>query len=1314
MHRISFVSLGFPRVPPDATVRGAAGFVSVSLAVLVMLLSGSAAAQSIGCVPNTPSYPCAYVANASADSVSVLDNNNNVLTTVLLAEGAGPNGLAITPDNSTVYVADVANGTASVIDTGTNTVTTTITLSGNPSAIAITPNGRFAYITEPGVVGQLPSFVDVIDTSNNTVTATITAVTFPTGIAITPDGKFAYVADQCASSSTACVDVINLTTNQVTSTIPLAGTAASQFSNSIAITADGSLVFVSSVDSSSDVEIYEIATSSNSLVGTSLDIGAFVPSNFGFAIAPNGILYAAFPNGSDSQTEDTVYAVTTSTNTLFSAITVGNDPSGLAVGHSGGIVYVTNSNDGTVSIIATGNNSVSSPITVGAFPDGVVAMRVSSIPLINQPLVPSARPAGGSGFTLTVNGTGFVSGSVVKWNATALTTTFVNSGQLNATVPAGDIASAGTASISVTNSSPGGGKSNAVPFSVTSPTTALTFAALTDTVGTSPGNVVVADFNNDGKADLAVINQNQTNACYNFGGAGTISILLGNGDGTFSAAATFCLADSQETVGTAPLVAGDFNGDGKIDLAASYITQGVADLEIFLGNGDGTFTAGEAALGSFSSIGTLITGDFNGDGKLDLAAPVDEDGGPFVAVFLGDGQGNFNTTSLSSTPSPFGTSLATGDFNKDGILDLAVAGSGSGGVTILLGNGDGTFTVSSQPLTSLVTPQSITAGDFDGDGNLDLAIADSSNGILTVLLGNGDGTFTVKSGEPVASQPLVFVSTADFNGDGKLDLALVGSGGLVFVDLGNGNGLFQASTGFSAGNGPVASAFADFNSDGRLDLAAANSTDNTVSILEQSPVVSPSAPNLSFGDQIINTTSTSQNVVFTNSGSAPLSFGPIAISAGFAQTNDCPTAGLSLILVAGASCTFTVNFTPASLGPAEGTLDLGISLPAPSITSVLLTGNGTAAAPQITVQPVSQTINSGLTATLTVTATGTAPLAYQWFLGLSGDTSNPITGATNSSFTTPALLATTSYWVQVSNAGGTKNSDTATITVASTLAPTCAKLVIGPGSGALQITFTATCSASTVATSINWGDDSALTTGSSATVSSTHTYAAGGTYLLTLTATDSLGQTGASAFAQLTLVSPQASPPVFAGQSSDTPLMLTAPPNSTNNPVVKFECVAATVSGGTAQLTVDLGISCASDPPTLTLTDVPQAVTIGIQTTGNTAALRSPASRHAAPFYALCMPLPGLIFLGLCTSGCAGRKRLLRYLAMGLLTCLLVFGVSCGGGFTPPPGSPLGSGKHATPAGKYFVSVVNVPAQGAAPTGFVQTSLIVPLTVTGQ
>ena len=162
--------------------------------------------------------------------------------------------------------------------------------------------------------------------------------------------------------------------------------------------------------------------------------------------------------------------------------------------------------------------------------------------------VPTATAPGGSTFTLTVNGTGFVSGAVVSWNGTALATTFVNSSQLTATVPALSIASAGTALITVSNPAPGGGTSNVLYFDVSSPASSVTVTQLQPNPISFGSFLITADFNGDGRLDLAYLDAT----------ASKVFIQLGNGDGTFRVPVTY-------SVGSVPqgLVAGDFNGDGR-------------------------------------------------------------------------------------------------------------------------------------------------------------------------------------------------------------------------------------------------------------------------------------------------------------------------------------------------------------------------------------------------------------------------------------------------------------------------------------------------------------------------------------------------------------------------------------------------------------------------------------------------------------------------------------------------------------------------------------------------------------------------------
>lgn len=316
----------------------------------------------------------------------------------------------------------------------------------------------------------------------------------------------------------------------------------------------------------------------------------------------------------------------------------------------------------------------------------------------------------------------------------------------------------------------------------------------------SPQSFAVGDFNGDGIPDLAVA-------------SGDILVMLGNGDGSFRSG-----VESPANVSfNAFLAVGDFNGDGKTDLAvASYGLTGVPgnapSVAILLSNGDGTFTQAAANLGTGDTPGSLTTGDFNGDGNLDLA--VANAGSNTLTILLGNGDGTFTAAASPATGnSP--SSVAVGDFNGDGKPDLAVTNAASNTVSILLGHGDGTFTAAASPATNS-NPLSVAVGDFNGDGNADLAVANEAGNTITILLGNGDGTFTAASNLAIVGPNSIAVG--DFNGDGIADLAVGGRGAAVL--LGNGDGTFTASATLSTFTiAPQAVVAADFNGDGRTDVA---------------------------------------------------------------------------------------------------------------------------------------------------------------------------------------------------------------------------------------------------------------------------------------------------------------------------------------------------------------------------------------------------------------------------------------------------------------------------------------------------------------
>jgi len=503
------------------------------------------------------------------------------------------------------------------------------------------------------------------------------------------------------------------------------------------------------------------------------------------------------------------------------------------------------------------------------------------VPLVNQQLLPDATKPGGGALTLTVNGTGFVSSALVHWNGSALATTFVSSSQLKATILPSDVAKAGTASVTVVNPAPGGGTSNVVFFEVTTATSSIALSAPRGfDAGSGPQSVAVGDFNGDGKPDLAVVNSYSNN----------VSILLGNGDGTFQIHVDYPTGAQPGSVAI-----GDFNGDGKLDLAV--VNSYSNNVSVLLGNGNGTFQ-------------------------------------PAVSYGTGSGTGP--------------AFVAVGDFNHDGKLDLAVANSNSSNVSVLLGNGDGTFqTAVNYDVGG--APTSIAVGDFNHDGKLDLAVAVPVPGpstYVSVLLGNGDGTFqtAVNYNAPYAPDA---VAVGDFNGDGNLDLVVGNRSSNISVFLGNGDGTFRTAVNYSAGYNPSSVAVGDFNNDGTLDLAVANSgSSTTVTVLLQSPTVSLSNTRLTYANQVVATSSASQTVTLSNTSALALNISSIVITGtnatDFAQTHTCGAS-----LSPGASCTISLTFKPTQVGSRAASVTITDNA-AVSPQQIALSGTGVTSGPNAT------------------------------------------------------------------------------------------------------------------------------------------------------------------------------------------------------------------------------------------------------------------------------------------------------------------------------------------------------------------------------
>ena len=404
----------------------------------------------------------------------------------------------------------------------------------------------------------------------------------------------------------------------------------------------------------------------------------------------------------------------------------------------------------------------------------------------------------------------------------------------------------------------------------------------------------VGDFNHDGQLDVVIRNQPFQ------GQSHALSVVLNNGDGTFATAPAFGTGANQLDIAAAPftssgladivtvgfdhlahvllnngdgtfrngpmlsvpgvgtsVVTGDFRGDGHTDIAVfsrdAIGTDSVVD--VFLGNSDGTFQSAQVFdLGPHteSTFGKIVAGDFDNDGRLDLAV-LSEDNSirrSFVEVLLGNGDGTFQAAARKQIGELNDTSgLAAADFNGDGNLDLVVShggdafGNGSV-VSVLLGNGDGTFQDPSFiPVPG--NPFSVAVGAFHGSGIADIVTANSpslfSPGTVSVLLGHGDGTFAGPVNYQVGVEPAAVI-VGHFRGDGILDIVVVNSfSNSVSVLRGNGDGTFQDAVNYLVGVDPRSVAAADFNGDGVFDLAVANDHSNDVSVLFNRNDASPSA-----------------------------------------------------------------------------------------------------------------------------------------------------------------------------------------------------------------------------------------------------------------------------------------------------------------------------------------------------------------------------------------------------------------------------------------------------------------------------------------
>lgn len=439
--------------------------------------------------------------------------------------------------------------------------------------------------------------------------------------------------------------------------------------------------------------------------------------------------------------------------------------------------------------------------------------------------------------------------------------------------------------------------------------------------GTGPLSVAVADFNNDGRQDIACANS----------GSNSVSIRLGNGTGGFTNASDVTFSVN---LNASSIAVGDFNGDGKQDFLVADGGYPGQNVLVKYGNGTGGFTGNTIVQVGLSPT-SIDIGDFNGDGKQDFAAACYWSNS--VSIGIGDGNGGFNTmpgVMVGANP----LAVKIGDFNGDTKQDIAVVNYISNTVSIRLGNGLGGFAGSTE-INAGTNPYSVAIGDLNGDGKQDLAIANKTSNNVSIRLGDGTGGFIQAADIPLSNYAPQAIVIGDFNGDANPDIAMAdgmySSAAYYYISvrLGNGTGNFSGTTDLVVGNNPLALAVADFNGDGRLDLVTANRGSNNISIrLGGAGAISVKGNNVAIVDgsnapETNNHTdfglSVARNFTIQNTGTGGLTVNSIHVNGADSSLFTISGITLPVTIDGGTSTTFAIRFSPTSAGLKTTTVNIG-------------------------------------------------------------------------------------------------------------------------------------------------------------------------------------------------------------------------------------------------------------------------------------------------------------------------------------------------------------------------------------------------------
>lgn len=416
-------------------------------------------------------------------------------------------------------------------------------------------------------------------------------------------------------------------------------------------------------------------------------------------------------------------------------------------------------------------------------------------------------------------------------------------------------------------------------------------------VGRYPHSIAAGDFNGDGKLDLVTANND----------FGNVSVLLGDGAGRFGASKVFGVGPKPEGVAVA-----DFNGDNKADIVTANF--GAPNVSVLLSDGAGGFGAA-TNYSTAAAPRTVAVGDFNNDGKKDLAA-----GSSVLTILLGDGAGHFSpSTNISGVGA---TSISVADFNRDGNADLVAGRGGFSHISIFLGNGSGGFGATTDIQVGN-SPEDVAAGDLNGDGKPDLAVTHNVNSFppqVAVLLNDGKGGFAPLVNYGMGGSQPTSISIGDFDSDGNADLGVANYSAYSSIGVsilpGNGTGSFGAAKNYRMG-GASALVSGDFNADGKLDLAVSYTVSNVgkVSVLFNScnavPAPGPPptpAPTYSISGKIVNATSPFTSVSLSGTQS---SLSGVDQNGNYIFT-DLPSGGTYTVTPSAEHLYYQYAFSPAS------------------------------------------------------------------------------------------------------------------------------------------------------------------------------------------------------------------------------------------------------------------------------------------------------------------------------------------------------------------------------------------------------------------